>query len=648
MAKLVSYIKRRLKVFLFVSDIAVLFFSVVLAYLIKMESFTGLFGINVPEYLYFLLADIIATTVCFFFFHIYDRMWQYPVLSDYGDLFIGFLISKLLSNILMFRYWSREFLTWLLLYLVLSGVGIITMRVALRWFYNFWQTQKEKKSSVKPTGKIRVMLIGAGDAGRAILAEFGGSRYHYTHTVVAIIDDKKSLKGKYMSGVKIYGGRNEIVRIAAELEVDEIYLAMPSADAKTVKDILDICKHTDCKLKRLPGMFQFINGQLTATQLKDVEYIDLLGRDPIHVDLTEAFEGLKGKNVLITGGGGSIGSELCRQIAASGVVDKLIIFDIAENGAYDIQQELKRRYPKVNVAVLIGSVRDENRLDEIFAEYAPHIVYHAAAHKHVPLMETSPKEAVKNNIFGTLNLAQVADKYGVERFVMISTDKAVNPTNVMGATKRVCEMIVQTFNKTSSTDFVAVRFGNVLGSNGSVIPLFKEQIASGGPVTVTDPDIIRFFMLIPEAVALVLKAGASAKGGEIFVLDMGTPVKIAELAENMIKLSGYKPGIDIEIRFTGLREGEKLYEELLIDEEGIEKTADELIYVAKPTEIYEEELFEKLSDLENNLDHFTKYDIIDKVKGIVTTYKANNSEYNEKKRAAANLTEEPVTNVSGY
>jgi FlaA1/EpsC-like NDP-sugar epimerase len=379
-------------------------------------------------------------------------------------------------------------------------------------------------------------------------------------------------------------------------------------------------------------MYQFISGQFTATQLKDVDYVDLLGREPINVDLTHVFESLRGKTILITGGGGSIGSELCRQIAASKAVKRLIIFDVAENGAYNIQQELKGCYPDVELITLIGTVRDEGRLDEVFKEYRPDIIYHAAAHKHVPLMETSPKEAIKNNVFGTLRLAKAADKYGALCFVMISTDKAVNPTNVMGASKRVCEMIIQAFNKTSKTNFVAVRFGNVLGSNGSVIPLFKEQIKNGGPVTVTHPDIIRYFMLIPEAVALVLKAGCTAKGGEIFVLDMGTPVKIAELAENMIKLSGYKLNVDIEVKFTGLREGEKLYEELLIDDEGITKTEDDLIYIAKPTDIDNVGLFTKLAELEDNIENISKFDIIDRIADIVSTYHANNSEYNEYKQ----------------
>lgn len=635
--RLKAFIKNRLMWLLYIADASSLVICVAVAYLFKFESMSGLFRDSGRKYIYFLIADLAATTVCFLLFHIYERMWQYPVLNDYGDLFLGFIVSKLIANLVMYKSWDTGFLTWLSAYFIMNGVAIIGIRVVLRWTYNFLQEKKVRQSKEKPAGRIKVMLIGAGEAGRMILTELSGNRFHYTHTVAAIIDDDSKMHGKYLNGVKINGGREDIIKTAKELDIDEIYLTMPSASAKTIKEILEICKQTDCKLKRLPGMYQFINEQLTATQLKDVEYVDLLGREPINVDLYPVFESLRDKTVLITGGGGSIGSELCRQIAASGTVGRLIIFDIAENGAYDIQQELKRRYPDLELIVLIGSVRDEGRLDEVFSEYKPDIIYHAAAHKHVPLMETSPKEAVKNNIFGTLHLAQAADRYAAQRFVMVSTDKAVNPTNVMGASKRVCEMIIQAFNETSKTDFVAVRFGNVLGSNGSVIPLFKEQIASGGPVTVTHPDIIRYFMLIPEAAALVLKAGCFAKGGEIFVLDMGTPVRIAELAENMIRLSGYKPNVDIEIKYTGLREGEKLYEELLIGEEDIQKTEDDLIYIAKPTVIDSVELFTKLSDLENNMEHFSRFDIMDKVRGIVTTYRANNSEYNEYRQSVGVL-----------
>ena len=379
------------------------------------------------------------------------------------------------------------------------------------------------------------------------------------------------------------GGRDKIVECADVYDVDEIIVAMPSAPRTEIRELLEICKDTNCKLRSLPGMYQLVNGEVSVSKLRDVEVEDLLGRDPITVDMDSILGYVQGKVVLVTGGGGSIGSELCRQIAAH-KAKQLVIVDIYENSVYDIQQELKKKYPELDLVVLIASVRNTNRMNYIFSRYKPHIVYHAAAHKHVPLMEDSPTEAVKNNVFGTFKTAQAAAMSGVQRFVMISTDKAVNPTNIMGASKRICEMIIQTFDKHYNTEFVAVRFGNVLGSNGSVIPLFRRQIAAGGPVTVTHPDIIRYFMTIPEAVSLVLQAGAYAKGGEIFVLDMGEPVKILTLAENLIKLSGFRVGEDIKIEFTGLRPGEKLYEELLMEEEGMKDTANRMIHIGKPIE----------------------------------------------------------------
>ena len=397
-------------------------------------------------------------------------------------------------------------------------------------------------------------------------------------------------------GVPIAGGRKNIPELVKKYEINEIYIAMPAASAKQRKEIIEICRETNCGIKILPGIYQMLNGEVSMARLREVEIEDLLGREPIQVNLDEIMEYVSGKIVLVTGGGGSIGSELCRQIAGH-KPKQLIILDIYENNAYDIQMELKERYPELNLKVLIGSVRNTHRIETIFEQYRPDIVYHAAAHKHVPLMEDSPNEAIKNNVFGTYKTAKAADKYGTKRFVLISTDKAVNPTNIMGASKRLCEMVIQMMNAQSKTDFVAVRFGNVLGSNGSVIPLFKKQIEQGGPVTVTDPQIIRYFMTIPEAVSLVLQAGAYAKGGEIFILDMGEPVKILELAQNLIRLSGYTPGADIEIQFTGLRPGEKLYEELLMKEEGLQDTPNKLIHIGKPIE-FDIELFQQqLKDL---------------------------------------------------
>lgn len=414
------------------------------------------------------------------------------------------------------------------------------------------------------------------------------------------------------------GNRKDICRLAEEYDIDEIMIAIPSATHGMIQEILDICSQTSCKLRVLPGLYQLVNGEVSISKLRNVEIEDLLGREPVDTQIDSIMDYVSGKTVLVTGGGGSIGSELCRQIARH-EPKRLIIFDIYENNAYDIQQELKRDYPKLDLVALIGSVRNTHRINNIFEQYRPDIVYHAAAHKHVPLMEDSPNEAIKNNVLGTWKTAQAADRFCVSRFVLISTDKAVNPTNIMGASKRLCEMVIQMMNHQSKTEFVAVRFGNVLGSNGSVIPLFKKQIEEGGPVTVTHPDIIRYFMTIPEAVSLVLQAGAQAKGGEIFVLDMGKPVKILDLALNLIRLSGYKPYEDIDIQFTGLRPGEKLYEELLMSEEGLQSTENELIHIGKPIEFDEEQFRHQLEELDE-WSRQDRPDIREKVMEIVPTY----------------------------
>ena len=461
------------------------------------------------------------------------------------------------------------------------------------------------------------MIIGAGAAANMILKEIEQSQF-ISLRVKCIVDDHLGCHGKLLRGIPIVGGRDKIQDAAAEYGIDEIIFAIPSANRQTRKEILDICKETGCKLRAIPGTYQLINGEVSVSKLQEVEIEDLLGREPINTNIDEIIGYVSGKVVMVTGGGGSIGSELCRQIAGHHP-RQLVIVDIYENNAYDIQQELVRKYPSLNLVVLIASVRNTNRMDQIFEIYHPDIVYHAAAHKHVPLMEVSPNEAVKNNVLGTWKVVQAADRWKVKRFVMISTDKAVNPTNIMGATKRLCEMIIQTYNNHSDTEFVAVRFGNVLGSNGSVIPLFKKQIAEGGPVTVTDPNIIRYFMTIPEAVSLVLQAGAYAKGGEIFVLDMGEPVRIFDLAQNLIKLSGYRVGEDIEIKFTGLRPGEKLYEEMLMAEEGMKETANKMIHIGQPIQIDEDKF---MSQLEQLKDYVTQEpdDIREYIKQIVPTY----------------------------
>lgn len=489
----------------------------------------------------------------------------------------------------------------------------------IRFSYRFFRHLREVKDQKFGRGYKwkRVMVIGAGEAGKVIIKEIIDSQL-LTMKICCVIDDDRNKVGRYINGVPIVGNRSTILSNVEKYKIDSIILAIPSAPLQEKKDILEICKMSGCELKTLPGVYQLIDGELNVSKLRDVEITDLLGREPIQVNLNEIMGYVKDKVILVTGGGGSIGSELCRQIAAY-QPKQLIIFDIYENNAYEIQQELKRHYPDLNLEVLIGSVRNTHRLNMVFATYHPEIVYHAAAHKHVPLMEDSPNEAIKNNVFGTFKTAKAASDYGAKRFVLISTDKAVNPTNIMGASKRLCEMIVQSFNKMSDTEFVAVRFGNVLGSNGSVIPLFKKQIAEGGPVTVTDKNIIRYFMTIPEAVSLVLQAGAYAKGGEIFVLEMGEPVKIDDMARNLIRLSGYTPDVDIKIQYTGLRPGEKLYEELLMAEEGMKETANKLIHIGKPIEMNEEEFFQQLSELKTACYEDDEH-IKEKVAQMVPTY----------------------------
>ncbi|MBQ9765158.1 MAG: polysaccharide biosynthesis protein, partial [Lachnospiraceae bacterium] len=478
-------------------------------------------------------------------------------------------------------------------YYFLYGMVFVFMVMFSRFAYRAMR-QIRRKRRLATEGR-NVMVIGAGEAGNMIIKEIITSE-HLNLKVACVIDDNPEKKGSYIHGVRVVGDRTNIIKCVESLSVDEIIIAMPAVSKGKIKEIIDICKETNCELKILPGMYQFMTGEVSVSKLRKVEIEDLLGREPVNVNLNQIMGYVKDKVVLVTGGGGSIGSELCRQIAKH-EPKQLIIVDIYENNAYDIQQELISKYPELNLLVLIASVRNTARMNAIFERYKPNLVYHAAAHKHVPLMETSPNEAIKNNVFGTWKTVAAADRYNVDKFILISTDKAVNPTNIMGASKRMCEMIVQTYNKRSKTEFVAVRFGNVLGSNGSVIPLFKKQIEMGGPVKVTHPDIIRYFMTIPEAVSLVLEAGAKAKGGEIFVLDMGEPVKILDLAKNLIRLSGLVPDEDIKIEFTGLRPGEKLYEELLMDEEGLQDTENKLIHIGKPIELDEEKFFGQLENL---------------------------------------------------
>ena len=566
----------------------------------------------VLSYLPFYLA---ATLVVFFLFRMYSTMWSVAGVREAGHIIGACGLASLIqiAGMLMLEMKVPRS------YYVLSFFALCACEGLVRLSYRIF-TSIRLPGSVKASDR-RVLIAGAGTSGAVILKEMLTSQYAQGH-VVCFVDDDKNKVGKILNGVPIAGKREDIPGLVEKYKVDEIYIAMPSAPAKDRKEIIEICRETGCRVKILPGIYQLLNGEVSVGKLREVEIEDLLGREPVRVNMDEILDYVRGKVVLVTGGGGSIGSELCRQIAAH-QPKQLIVFDVYENNAYDLQQELKEKFPGLNLVVLIGSVRNTHRVESVFEKYRPDIVYHAAAHKHVPLMEDSPNEAIKNNVFGTYKTAKAADKYGTKRFVLISTDKAVNPTNIMGASKRMCEMVVQMMNAKSKTDFVAVRFGNVLGSNGSVIPLFKKQIEQGGPVTVTHPEIIRYFMTIPEAVSLVLQAGAYAKGGEIFVLDMGEPVKILDLAKNLIRLSGYEPDEDIPITFTGLRPGEKLYEELLMDEEGLQDTPNKLIHIGKPIAFDMEEFSEQLDRLYEvaNLDSEA---IRGEVKRIVPTYQPKN------------------------
>lgn len=566
----------------------------------------------------FLPINILITLVVLYLFRMYHSLWAFAGETELQNLVISSVISAVCYSvgIQFVKAPGQQAVpsSYYFLYVFLLISFIFVSRFSYRFFRSLKHKQQNKNNS------ISVMVIGAGEAANIIIKEIVNSNFS-TMVIRCIIDDDKGKWGRFIQGIKVVGGRDKIIECADIYGIDEIIVAMPSISRSELSAILDICKETSCKLRSLPGMYQLVNGEVSVSKLRDVEVEDLLGRDPIEVDLDSILGYVKGKRVLVTGGGGSIGSELCRQIASHKPA-QLIIVDIYENSAYDIQQELLTDYPELNLVVLIASVRNTNRINWIFETYKPDIVYHAAAHKHVPLMETSPNEAVKNNVFGTWKTAQAAAMNDVKRFVMISTDKAVNPTNIMGASKRICEMIIQTFNKHYDTEFVAVRFGNVLGSNGSVIPLFKKQIMAGGPVTVTHPDIIRYFMTIPEAVSLVLQAGAYARGGEIFVLDMGKPVKILDLAKNLIRLSGYRVDEDIKIEFTGLRPGEKLYEELLMAEEGMKETANKLIHIGKPIEIDEDKFFIQLKKLKEASKNEST-DIREMIREIVPTYHYN-------------------------
>ena len=566
--------------------------------------------------------DVIALSliylVCFYLFKMYESLWH---LTGTDEFLLG-VGGNILAGILSIGY-TRIFGSTIPLNVSVVGILLsIFCVLGYRILYRVYRRTLLYIPFKYSADQRRVMIVGAGSAGTMIINEMMARR-ELKYNPIVLIDDDKSKLGKRISGVKIEGNRYDIPYIVGEQEIDLIVIAIPSIDSKNNLEIIEICKNTNCKLQIIPGMYEILSGDATVSRIKDVDLEDLLGRDPIQLDNKGIEDYIKGRTILVTGAGGSIGSELCRQISMF-QPKKLVLFDIYENNVYDIQNELREDFPDMDLSVLIGSIRDRDRLHEVFTKYKIDVVFHAAAHKHVPLMEDSPKEAVKNNVFGTLNLALEASAAGVSRFVMISTDKAVNPTNIMGATKRLCEMIVQAMDKQSKTEFVAVRFGNVLGSNGLVIPLFKRKIAHGGPVTVTHKKIIRYFMLIPEAAQLVLQAGAFAKGGEIFVLDMGKPVKIYDLACDLIRLSGLEPNKDIKIVFSGLRPGEKLYEELLMSEEGLQDTVHNKIYVGKPTFEDMDKLTIKLEQLRKLLELNDIDEIKHVMQMIVPTYHYKN------------------------
>lgn len=602
---------------LLLGDITIIIIASIGALIARFDfSYNSIDAIYLESMYRYLPIHILTTVLIFYFCKMYHSLWKFISIHELGYIILANIVSFFMQiagfHLMQYPIPRSYFFLEILLQTV--------MVVGIRFSYRFCRYLKEAREQRFGCGEPqkRVMIIGAGDAGRAIIKEILDSR-HLTMKVCCVIDDDCNKEGRYINGIPIVGDRSVILKNVEKYKIDKIILAIPSASKEERREILEICKLAKCELKTLPGMYQLIDGELNIGKLRDVEITDLLGRDPIQVNLDEIMGYVEQKVVMVTGGGGSIGSELCRQIAMYNP-KQLIIFDVYENNAYEIQQELKRHYPELNLVVLIGSVRNTHRMETVFEKYRPDIVYHAAAHKHVPLMEDSPNEAIKNNVFGTYKTAKAASEYGVKRFVLISTDKAVNPTNIMGASKRLCEMIVQSFDKISKTEFVAVRFGNVLGSNGSVIPLFKKQIAEGGPVTITHKDIIRYFMTIPEAVSLVLQAGAYARGGEIFVLEMGAPVRIDDMARNLIRLSGYTPDVDIKIEYTGLRPGEKLYEELLMAEEGMKETANKLIHIGKPIEMDEETFFDKLAELKEacyNDDESIK----EKVQKLVPTYR---------------------------
>lgn len=598
-----------------IADILAVIIAYGLALLLRFDMrYSKIPKLYIEGYLYYIVLASVLLVCCYVIAKLYRSVWSYAGINEILKTCVASIVACVLTGVVF----SIAIMRMPISFYLIGWILVFGFTASIRMMYRLLRRMRIKADNSKGnTERQNIMIIGAGAAGLVLLREYRNS-YYLTDKVKIFIDDNAQKWNKYLDGVLIEGGRDKILESVEKYRINKIILAMPSADRKDIRDILEICKETDCQIQTVPGVYQLVNGEVNVSKLRNVEIEDLLGRDPIEVNLDEILGYIKGKTVLVTGGGGSIGSEICTQLAEH-EVGHLIIFDIYENNAYDIQQKLRWNHPELNLTVLIGSVRNTHRINGVMKKYKPDVVFHAAAHKHVPLMEDSPNEAIKNNVFGTYKTASAAGRNHVKKFVLISTDKAVNPTNIMGASKRMCEMIVQTLNHFYETDFVAVRFGNVLGSNGSVIPLFKKQIAAGGPVTVTHPDIIRYFMTIPEAVSLVLQAGAYAKGGEIFVLDMGEPVKIADLAKNLIRLSGYKLGEDIEIEYTGLRPGEKLYEELLMDEEGLQDTENKMIHIGKTIDMDEEKFMHQLIQLRDAANEDSDA-IRAMVKEIVPTY----------------------------
>ena len=619
--KFLSNKKRRIFTFILL-DMIILLLSSFLAIQLRYDFISApeLYLNNIYKYL---IIDTIILIIVNLFYRIYSNMWSYASIIEVFDICFSsltYILCELIYKTAFHIIMPRS-------YYPIKLILLITFTGITRYSYRILRTIKELKI-VKENNTKNTMMIGAGEAGRLLINEIGNNPTDFKNKLLCVIDDNKNKKDTYIRGIPVVGTRKDITAACKKYNIEEIIIAMPSISKEKLSLIVDECNKTKCNIRILPNVSEMI-GKPSMTKVRQLSYEDFLGRNQVVVDSLEIIDTIEDKKILVTGGGGSIGSELCRQIAKCRPKE-LIIFDIYENNAYDIEQELLRNYPGINLKTIIGSVRDYDRLEVVFKKYRPEIVYHAAAHKHVPLMEKSPNEAIKNNCLGTLNTAKLANKYKVKKFVLVSTDKAVRPTNVMGATKRICEMIIQTYNKKSQTDYVAVRFGNVLGSNGSVIPLFLKQIENGGPVTVTHKDITRFFMTIPEAVSLILQAGVYAKGGEIFVLDMGKPVKIYDLAEKIIRFKGLEPNVDIQIKITGLRPGEKLYEEILMDEEGLKETPNKLIHIGKPIKMNEKKFLKDLNNL-IELSYTNKDDIKEELAKIVDTYKIDKrSTKNEK------------------